>query len=663
MPLYANVYDYVEKPQASLYINDQLMTDPKMYYERNGVERTFVSTISTSFVKSYTIYFRVHFPTYNESHTKAIHFEIRDFEPPEFLDVPTFRITLLQALPSFTEGLRYRDNYDSEDKIKVYVNTTHIVRNRVGIYPIYYKIVDSSGNENEVVSTIEVYDHLPPDVTLKSEIIHSVGEVFSYMKYITIKDNYDLIVDVKLDLSEVDFKKIGTYTFLLTATDQSGNETRLTFDIRIIDKTPPQIKLYAFPQEITVHQSMTESMMRSFIIWVHDNYDPLTIDDVYIFHDIDVNRLGSYTIYYHLYDYSGNFTEAKLKITVVDNIAPTIELLMPLVFDVFDPLPHFMDFIKVSDNFYDDEKINIKITTSPKMNVVGSYQIVIEAKDPSQNVKIYRGYVEIVDRIPPVIEELGQIIIIDFQKRVYHSYFKVTDQYSKVEHLQLIIDDSQVHYHVIGVYPITVYAYDESQNEAILHTELIVLDIVAPVLTLKTHLYLARVNDPLVDLYQFILEAYDLYDQLSEHDVMISHFIDIHKIGVYHVSFYLSDQSMNMVSATLEYRIDDYYFPVIHAEPITLPYDSMFNPLDGLSIEEHSTRVTVAIYPLSIDTRKPGTYHITYIATDERGRSSKINRVVTVLEPIDKTEVNDYVPMLIVIIVGASLTYYFWKKR
>ena len=663
IPLYDNLYDYITIPEAFLYIDDELIEDSKMYYERDRVERTFLSTVSTNYVKSHTIYYRVHFPTYDVSHTKAIIFEIKDFEPPEFIEVPSFKITLLQTFPSFTEGLRYRDNYDAEEDIKVFVNTTHIVKNRVGIYPIYYKIVDSSGNESEVQSTLEIYDHLPPDVTLKSEIIHPVGEIFSYHKYINIKDNYDLVVSVELDLSLVDFKTLGDYTFLLSAKDQSDNETRLTFSIKIIDKTPPQIKLNAFPKEISVHSEIDDTLLKSYILWVYDNYDDITIDDVSIFHDIDTKRLGSYTVYFHVYDLSGNFTEAKLNVAVVDDIPPTIEILYPLIFDVYDPLPHFIDYIKVTDNFYDDEKINTKITTSPKMNTVGSYQIIIEAKDPSQNVVIYRGYVEIVDRIPPNIEELSQIIIVDFQKRVYDSYFSVTDQYSKSENIRLVIDDSHVNYNEIGIYPLIIYAYDESFNETIFQTEILVLDIHPPILSLKSNLYLAKLNDPVINLYDLIDEAYDDYDDLSLYEVMISHNIQIDKIGVYEVIYMLSDQSHNTVLKILEYRVDDYQVPIIKADPLTISFDSFFNPWEGLIIEDHSSNVTIAIYPLNIDTSKPGNYHITYIATDERGRSSKINRVVTVLEPAHEAEINDYVPMLIVLIVGAFTTYYFWKKR
>jgi len=662
IPLKANVYNYVEVPEATLYIDGEPVIDSAMYYERNGVNRTFISTVVTSYVKTYTIYYKVTFPQYGISHTQAILFDIRDFEPPTILEVPVFRITLLQALPTLTEGLRYHDNYDPQDKIKVYVNATHIVKTRVGVYPIYYQITDSSGNTSYAESTIEVYDHLPPEVTLRQEIILNVGDLFTYTKYFTIKDNYDLFVQVDIDLSLVNFNQLGIYPIKLSATDQSGNETIITTEIKIIDNIPPKITFKSHIKGISVFSEITHDLLKSFILSVTDNYDDLSIDDVYVFHDIDSSKLGSYTIFYHVFDSSFNSTEVKLIIKVIDDTPPTIELHQPLIFDVFNPLPHFIDFIIVSDNYDPSHLLSIKITTAPKMNIIGSYPIVIEVKDLSSNIAFYRGYVEIIDQIPPMIEEISTIIITEFQKRVYTSYFLVTDNYSSKDKITLTIDDSEVIYDLIGVYPIYVYACDESKNCEILESEIIILDIESPILTLHQTIWNAQIHQPIINLYDVIDEISDNYDTLTIHDVEIKHMIDINKIGVYHVIFTLVDSSQNKTSIQLLYKVDDRTRPEIILTPITLSYQQSFFPMEGVTIKEHSSKVSLAIYPLTIDTQKPGSYLVTYIATDERGQSTRVDRMVTVLPPVKKVSLTSYLPMAVVFILGISSTVYFWKK-
>jgi hypothetical protein len=662
IPLKDNLYDYTELPEAKLYIDEKEVVDNDMYYVRNGVERTFISTVSTTYVKTYTIYYRVTFPSYDVSHTQAITFEIKDLEPPVILSLPNFKITLQQDLPSFLDGVKISDNYDEASHLKISVNLTHIIKNRIGIYPIYYEVEDTSGNRTLGSSTIEIYDHLPPDITLKKAVILNYGSYFVYTDFFTIKDNYDLIVDVDLDVSHVDFHRLGTYPFSLTACDQSGNQNTFHFELSIIDQTPPVITLKQSPQKINVYEDVTHTLLKSFIIHVEDNYDDLTIDDVFIFHDIDPRTLGMYTVYYHLIDFSGNSFEVSLKVQVVDEIPPTLVIEQPLVFDVFSPTPHFYDLIDVFDNYDIKDDIIIKITTSPKMNVIGSYSIVIEITDVSKNKTTYRGYVEIVDRIPPVIEEIDQIIITDFQKRAYYSYFVATDQYSPSDEIDIIIDDSNVKYDRVGIFPIIIYAYDSSHNEAILESELIVLDIIPPTLSLTFQTYTQQVNTPLPDLRSFILDAYDNYDMLSSRDVSITHQIDTQTIGVYTITYMLKDASHNESCAYLEYRVDDYQKPKMTFTELILNYQDVFVPLEGVHIDEHSTKVTVTCYPYTIDTSIPGTYDIVYIATDERGNSTKLTRTITVLPLKEDTDLLSFLPMVSVVLLGAALSFYFWKK-
>lgn len=662
IPLKANISQYVDVPKAVLYVDGQEVYDSAMYYERNGVNRTFISTVSSFYVKTYTIYYKVTFPTYGISHTQAIIFDIRDFDPPTILEVPSFRITLLQPLPSFTEGLRYQDNYDFLEQINVYVNTTHIVKNRVGHYPIYYQITDSSGNTAYVESTIEVYDHLPPDVTLKQEIMINVGDLFTYTDFFTIKDNYDLFVKVDVELDLVNFNELGVYPIKLFATDQSGNETVVVTHIRIIDSIPPKIILKTHVPGIPVCEEITHDLLKTFILSVTDNYDDLSIDDVFVFHDIDSTKLGSYTIFYHVFDSSYNSTETKLMIKVVDQKPPTIEIIEPFIFDVFSPLPHFIDYIDVSDNYDSSHLLSVKITTAPKMNIVGLYPIVIEVKDLSSNITIYRGYVEIIDQELPKIEEISTIIVTDFQKRIYTSYFQVNDNYSPKDKIVITISDQDVIYQEIGIYPIYVYACDESKNCAMLESEIIILDIESPKLTLHQTIYHGVLHQPMINLYELIDEVSDNYNDLSIHDVVIDHAINVHKIGVYDVIFFVIDSSQNKTSIKLRYKIDDSTKPDITLTPLTLSFKQTFFPMEGVTILEHSSKVSLAIFPYTIDTEKPGSYVITYVATDERGQSTKVERVVTVLPPIEKVKFTSYLPMAIVFVIGVGSTVYFWKK-
>ena len=132
IPLFGNLSDYVELPTATLFINGNIVYDPEMYYVRNGVERTFISTVNTKVVKSYHIKYRVHFPSYYQSYTHTIVFNIYDDIPPEFLALPNRSIPIGAKLPNLFEGVIVSDNYDKISELIVTAESHQVVLSKIG---------------------------------------------------------------------------------------------------------------------------------------------------------------------------------------------------------------------------------------------------------------------------------------------------------------------------------------------------------------------------------------------------------------------------------------------------------------------------------------------------------------------------------------------------
>lgn len=236
VPLQANIENYKELPEAKLYIDEILIEDPLMYYERDGVDRTFFSVVTTSYVKSYTIRYRVHFPTYHVIHTEDIIFNIVDLIPPTIQLIPTFRIPLNQNMPNLNDGLIFYDNYNEIEDLVLSINSLEVILNKVGIYTIYYQVSDTSGNRTLATTTLEIYDYLAPIITLKKTIILSYGQTLIWQEFLTVKDNDDAFPSLTIDDSYVDYSRIGTYQILITATDHNGLSTTLFTDLSIIDE-------------------------------------------------------------------------------------------------------------------------------------------------------------------------------------------------------------------------------------------------------------------------------------------------------------------------------------------------------------------------------------------------------------------------------------------
>jgi hypothetical protein len=657
-----NIEDYLSVPHAELYLDNVLTEDPNVFYERNGVERTFTSTINTSIVKTYQVKFKVTFPTYKISSIQTITFSIIDDVPPVILKMPFFKVALTQNIPDLSAGLQYSDNYDSQSKLILNIDSSQIVKTKIGVYPIIYKVTDTSNNQTTGVSYLEIFDPIPPDITLKKPFMITVGTYINYQDFLTIKDNYDLVVRVTIDDHLVNYSKLGTYLINVKATDQSGNVTSINFELTIIDNIAPHIKLKASPKPIPVHQEITHEFLLSYVLFVSDNYDQLTTDDITIYHDIDTDRIGTYTIFYTIYDLSHNMKEVKLIIKVIDDIAPIIDILEPFIFDVYSSLPHFIDFIDVHDNYDTILKSSIKIQTLPKMNIVGVYPITIEVKDLSGNSAYYRDYIHIVDRIPPQINQLSDIIIIDFTQRSFLSYFDFSDQYDDSKNLVITIDDSKVIYHQIGNYPIDVEVSDSSHNKTTYESHVIVIDLIEPILTLTHHYITKDMDSPDLILIDFIKDAYDNYDVLTHDDVLIEHTIKYEKIGIYLITYTLIDKSLNQSVQRLTLKIDDTLPPIITGLPISIKTNQIFDPYEGITVTDNTSHVSIKSYPEIIDTSFPGTHVITYVATDQRGNQTTFKRLLTIIKDDTSPSIDQYVPLLIITLISLSSIYYFWKK-
>ena len=661
IPLKESATNYTTLPEARLFINGELVFDPEIHYERDRVEWTFMSTVNTSIVRAYHIKQRVFFPTYNITHVHTITFNIVDKIPPEFLYVPRLKITVSDKMPNFKEGVIITDNYDPSTALQLNVSTQQVLIGKVGIYPVYYQLSDLSGNVTLYESTVEIYDHLPPSITPKKALQIAFGETWTWQNFFEIKDNYDLFPEVIINQSYVNYSKIGSYPVIITAKDSSGHETTFHTTITIFDHKAPEIK-FKTVTPINVYFDVTDAWMKSLILSVSDNYDPISIDDVICTHDIASDYLGEYYVYYVVSDQSGNTLSTKLKIRVSDLEKPVIRQMEPLIFDVFSPEPILISYFEFEDNYTASHDLIYKFVGTYKMQTLGQYLIRVEVTDAAKNMAIYQTYLEVVDRIPPEITQNNDIIITDFSKKNVTHYFQIKDNYDAPSHLILSIDDSKVIYETIGAYPLFVYARDRSGNFTMLETEILILDIEEPKLSLKQSSITVEVMSHPLNLMSFIHFVTDNYDNIKAEDVIISGVINYQMIGRYEVLYRIKDSSQNETTAKLTIIVDDTKPPSLMISPLELKLHSYFNPLEGVEAEDDFGSVTVTYFPKTIDTTTPGKKSITYIAMDSRGNYVTKERVVIIAPPELKHTPIEFLPIVVVTILGGAAIFYFYKR-
>jgi hypothetical protein len=662
VPVFAQLEPYRYLPEARLYIDDKWIENAYVIYERNGVEWTFISTVNTSYVRRYSIKYEAKFPNHNVSSIHTIVFDVVDKVPPEIISIPEKRIAIGEKLPDFQQGVLVKDNYYATELMKIYVDTTRILIQKVGVYVVTYTVTDPSGNSTIREVNFEIVDLIAPVITQTKEIILNVGSAFDYKLFFTTKDNVDLVLNVWVDLGSVDFHALGVYPITLYAKDLSHNIASFDTSITIKDLVAPEIHLKTKPPAIPVFTVIDRILLESYVLYVTDNVDTISTRDLIITHEIESHVLGTYKVYYQLTDSSGNQTMKSILIEVSDLEKPVIKLIEPLVFDVFSPMPFWNLYFEFSDNFTSEDQLIYKITTSPQLHTVGKYPITVELTDSSKNKTIYQGYVEVIDRIPPEITQLNDIIITTFERKDIKHYFAFSDQYDKASQLIYSLDDHDVLYDKIGIYTAKVMVKDLSHNQTVLEVDIMVIDMFEPILELKQVNYTHWIGSEAPSLISFIKEVRDNYDDLSLEDVIVLTDMSWERLGKYQVIYQLSDHSMNQTEVILTILIDDNIPPTITFSDLSITLGDQVNLMEGVKIEDNVNIDNITFFPKQPSFDNPGTYIITYIVRDTRGNYVIQERTITVYPSSNDIKILSYLPVAILTLICLSAFYILYKK-
>lgn len=156
---------------------------------------------------------------------------------------------------------------------------------------------------------------------IDSQTLEAVRELYDWTTVIeNLEDNSntEIIIDVESDI--VSYGNVGSYTVTITATDASMNETSQTFDVEIVDTTPPVITVTG--DVLTYHEVNTNYHDRGarFSDNADDPGNAFTSGDT-----VDSSTVGTYILYYNVSDSSGNEAVTVSRTVIVqDTIAPVV---------------------------------------------------------------------------------------------------------------------------------------------------------------------------------------------------------------------------------------------------------------------------------------------------------------------------------------------------
>lgn len=353
--------------------------DPGFYVKNNNVNYTTQSTINTNYKSVYRLDHEAVSPKYNKKEIRSYYLHVVDTTPPKVLSSNSFKIAYGQTEVDYLKGLVVIDNYTKPEDLEIRIDTSHVDYEKIGVYEILYIINDCSGNKLFYTESLEIVDLIKPTITKIEDLNFQVGSDFVWDDYFEITDNYDPNPRIKHEIIG-DINILGTKEIIITATDQSGNQTIYTDLLEVVDTIAPLICLKQDKIEINIGDEIDFLQL----VEVSDNYDDVTLDDLIITSNVNYDAVGSYDVIYELTDSSNNKTKETLIVLIRDLIPPVIEA-NDLEIKKGD-VKNFLMFAKVTDNLSEPNKISLNVIYNDvDFDKPGTYHVTYEAIDECGN--------------------------------------------------------------------------------------------------------------------------------------------------------------------------------------------------------------------------------------------------------------------------------------
>ena len=270
---------------------------------------------------------------------------------------------------------------------------------------------------------------------------------------------------IKTDNYTSNKNKIGTYSVVLTATDNAGNVATLNINIHVTDVTIPEISGIN-NYDSNMSSPITEATIRAGLS-ASDNVDNNL--EIKLKQDNFTGKeqvKGTYTIVYYATDATGNTSnDYVVTVTVKDDIKPTIGGITEI--DVASTAVVTSDFIISKLTAHDNHDTGLTIVLvedkyTENKTKVGTYTMTFKTTDSSGNVSdIYTVNVLVTDDIPPVFYVPGAFIGVDASIHLTHEEIIeiISAQYgidtTQVVGYKVIEDDYTTAYAVNGEHSVT----------------------------------------------------------------------------------------------------------------------------------------------------------------------------------------------------------------
>lgn len=380
-----SIYDYLDKPKATLYKNGELIDEEIVYLQ--GDAFSSISEINTSVVGTYFLNYYAISRHIEEMSTVIFEVVEVDREKPEITQISEIILNVNDEF-NLDDFFVFSDNVTERKNLEINYNS-NLDLNKNGEYDLTIYCVDEFGNMATLISKIVVVDNDSPVITLIKDIVIEYGKDLDILEYVTATDNMDGNITSSLIYDEVDTYILGHQYIKLSVLDSSGNKTTISVLVNVIDSTAPSFSLKLSRMNLTIQDVMEVSNIywKENILSYEDNCSKLTQNNIYIDDSELLPLVGGYYVYYKVIDSSGNESSQKLYVNVICDSTPVLSV-SDIHINVGSGVDYYK-YIKAEDKYDGDISDNIEIEDSNlNINKKGIYVVSLKVKN-SNNIYTY----------------------------------------------------------------------------------------------------------------------------------------------------------------------------------------------------------------------------------------------------------------------------------
>ncbi|WP_050632263.1 immunoglobulin-like domain-containing protein [Bacillus andreraoultii] len=526
-------------------------------------------------------------------------------------------------------GVTAKDNVDgnltSKIKISGSVNTK-----KVGTYQLTYTVSDKAKNKTTVKRTITVKkDTVKPTISGASNKTIYVGSSFNPKSGVTAKDNVDGNLTSKIKISgSVNTKKVGTYQLTYTVSDKAKNKTTVKRTITVKKDTVKPTISGASNKTIYVGSSFNPKSG----VTAKDNVDGNLTSKIKISGSVNTKKVGTYQLTYTVSDKAKNKTTVKRTITVKkDTVKPTISGASNKTIYVgssFNP----KSGVTAKDNVDGNLTSKIKISGSVNTKKVGTYQLTYTVSDKAKNKTTVKRTITVKkDTVKPTISGASNKTI--YVGSSFNPKSGVTAKDNVDGNLTSKIKISgSVNTKKVGTYQLTYTVSDKAKNKTtVKRTITVKKDTVKPTISGASNktIYVGSSFNP-----KSGVTAKDNVDGNLTSKIKISGSVNTKKVGTYQLTYTVSDKAKNKttVKRTITVKKDTVKPTISGASNKTIYVGSSFNPKSGVTAKDNVDGNLTSKIKISgsVNTKKVGTYQLTYTVSDKAKNKTTVKRTITV---------------------------------